>query len=562
MEVNDGEGALNPKEVPPHSNSAGKPLEHMLREMDLGAKDGDIIFPISNVGRPPPYNHEFSVEDREKAEVAMSKICSIHLQAIYNAGGVRQVDRILAELLMAQLTRVNLMMGEDLNTSLQELFSVVEESGKTLLMELKTALGPTVSNLVPYNLQRVIESHNSCLYMSLTKVLVFLDCARQEGRDFLEDRVKSVQSNEEFKKLITSLLEQISAFEDHVWELALSEELAEEEVALCVNLALTATCPMVGNYFSGVLEGLVGRLRIKVHKDENPPHSTQEGLEECLAEELQQSSTSAPSLEGCKSQGLHVEYSLEYADSGKGPHVPALLSTAIPNLLEAIDHLQLGVHPPPKVGDPPKGQQGDPLKGHQDLLESLAVKGVRKPTDPMDIYQKFLNMLGDWPGARNPGPTLEPGNPTPNLTVGDPPIPLGRQIHPSSLVMGTHLLIQESLQVLTGSPGRFPQARRSRRNCSPTEILCTANLPCLHQKSLIPSYPSLVGNKWQVGKGHKEVTLMDQEESLPLGLATLPWITLREICPWKRCQSKRLPPRRQQNPPRMFCIPPGFQGKT
>ena len=74
MEVNDGEEAPNPEEVPPHSNSAGKPLEHMLREMDLGAKDGDLIFPISNIGRPPPHNHELSAEDQEKAEVAMSKI--------------------------------------------------------------------------------------------------------------------------------------------------------------------------------------------------------------------------------------------------------------------------------------------------------------------------------------------------------------------------------------------------------------------------------------------------------------------------------------------------------
>ena len=103
----------------------------------------------------------------------MKKIHSLHLQAIYNAGAVRQVDRILVELLMAQFTRVNQMMGMDLNTSLQELFTVVETSRDTLLEELKTALGPTVSNLVPYNLQRVIESHNSCLYMSLTKVLVF-----------------------------------------------------------------------------------------------------------------------------------------------------------------------------------------------------------------------------------------------------------------------------------------------------------------------------------------------------------------------------------------------------
>ena len=97
------------------------------------------------------------------------------------------------------------MMGTDLNTSLQELFTVMETSRDTLLEELKTALGPTVSNLVPYNLQRVMESHNSCLYMSLTKVLVFLDSVRREGCDFLEDLVKSLQTNEELKKLVTAL---------------------------------------------------------------------------------------------------------------------------------------------------------------------------------------------------------------------------------------------------------------------------------------------------------------------------------------------------------------------
>ena len=132
-----------------------------------------------------------------------------------------------------------------------------------------------------------MESHNSHLYMSLTKVLVFLDSTRQEGHDFLEDLVKSLQTNKELKKLVTALSKQISAFEDHVWELALSKELAKEEVALRVNLALTATRPVIGNYFNGVLEGLAGSLGIKVHEDEDPPRSTQEGLERRLAEELQ-----------------------------------------------------------------------------------------------------------------------------------------------------------------------------------------------------------------------------------------------------------------------------------
>ena len=112
--------------------------------------------------------------------------------------------------------------------------------------------------------------------------------------------------------------------------MALSKELVEEEVALCVNLALTATRSIIGNYFNGVLEGLMGSLGIKVHKHEDPPHSMQEGLERRLAEELQQSSVSAPLLEGCESHGLHAGYSLDYADSEKGP--PCQLSHPWPSL--------------------------------------------------------------------------------------------------------------------------------------------------------------------------------------------------------------------------------------
>ena len=153
MEINkNGEGP-DSGAPPPHSASTQRPLECMMRDITLEAKDGDIIFPIIPVGGPPPYNHELLVENCKKAEEAMKKIRSLHLQVIYNAGMVRQVDRILAELLMAQFTKVNQMMGEDLNTSLQGLFTIMEASGETLLGELKTALGPTVSNLVPYNLQ-------------------------------------------------------------------------------------------------------------------------------------------------------------------------------------------------------------------------------------------------------------------------------------------------------------------------------------------------------------------------------------------------------------------------
>ena len=173
----DGEGPSSGA-PPAHPVPTQRPLECLMRDIGLEAKDGDIIFPITHIGRPPPYDHELSTENHKRVEEAMKKTRSLHLQAIYNAGAVRQVHRILAELLMAQFTRVNQIMGADLNTSLQEFFTVIETSRGILLEKLKTALGPMVSNLVPYNLQRVVEAHNSCLYMSVTKVMVFLDCTR------------------------------------------------------------------------------------------------------------------------------------------------------------------------------------------------------------------------------------------------------------------------------------------------------------------------------------------------------------------------------------------------
>ena len=97
MEINEGGDGPNSGTPPPHSVSTQRLLEHLMRDITLEAKDGDIILPITPVGRPPPYNHKLSAENRKKAEEAMKKIHSLYLQAIYNAGAVRQVDWILAE---------------------------------------------------------------------------------------------------------------------------------------------------------------------------------------------------------------------------------------------------------------------------------------------------------------------------------------------------------------------------------------------------------------------------------------------------------------------------------
>ena len=128
-------------------------------------------------------------------------------------------------------------------------------------------------------------------------------------------------------------------------------------------------------------------------------------------------SVSTPLLKGCESRGLHVGYSLEYADHKKGPSVPALSSTVLPDLLGVIDRLRLGMSTPSD-----EDQSSDK---QQDLLESLVAKSVPRSSKTKDVYQKFVNILDArpciWDPASAPKPKVNP--PVPPRQVDPPQTP-------------------------------------------------------------------------------------------------------------------------------------------
>ena len=58
---------------------------------------------------------------------------------------------------------------------------------------------------------------------------------------------------------------------------------------------------------------------------------------------------------------------------------------ALPDLLDVIDHLWLGMSIP--------SDEDQSSEEQQDLLESLAAKGVPGSSKTKDVYQKFVNIL-------------------------------------------------------------------------------------------------------------------------------------------------------------------------
>ena len=175
------------------------------------------------------------------------------------------------------------------------------------------------------------------------------------------------------------------------------------------------------------------------------------------------------SLKGCESRGLHAGYSLEYADHGKESSVPALSSTALPDLLDVIYHLRIGMATPLDENKSSEEQQ--------DLLESLAVKGVLKSSKTKDVYQKFGSILDARPCIWDLAPDPKPR--------GDPPVPPGQVDPPATLVPGIPTPNSGASSGSNWEPGKIPMDEED-----PTKLFSYRNP--LYKKPSVP--PPRVSN--------------------------------------------------------------------
>ena len=98
--------------------------------------------------------------------------------------------------------------------------------------------------------------------------------------------------------------------------------------------------------------------------------------------------------------------------------MPALSFTALPDLLDVIDCLQLGMSSP--------SDKDQSSEEQQDLLESLVAKGVPRSSKTKDVYQKFVNILDARPCIQDsvPAPKPKVNQPMPPRQVGPPRVPV------------------------------------------------------------------------------------------------------------------------------------------
>ena len=234
--------------------------------------------PSVTSSKPPPTPALGDHEVMELVRDTLDQVYALHLETLQEMGFIREVDRALAKLIMSEFIRLQLIVGDDLNTSLRAMYVDLEATTDELIRDLDIA-AQNSTDLPSENLAVRVALHRfkELIKLKLALPLAQVDAAHEDMDRFLQHRLEELCSQADMRNLIQSLSQSVAAHQSRVHQIVYSEPLKHVEVTLWVLMGMAVDQPVESNFFSGILEGLLGRLGIAAPGEENPPTSSKEG---------------------------------------------------------------------------------------------------------------------------------------------------------------------------------------------------------------------------------------------------------------------------------------------
>ena len=250
-----------------------------------GGSPTHAMTPPSATSSKPPLTPVLG--DHEVTELVhdtLDQVYALCLKTLQEMGFIWEVDRALAKSIMSEFIRLQLIVGEDLNTSLQAMHADLEVTTDELIWDLDIAVQnstdlPSENPSVRVALHRFQE----LVKLKLTLPLAQVDAAREDMDRFLHHHIEELHSQADMRNLIESLCQRVAAHQSRIRQIVYSEPLKHVEVMLRVFIGMAADQPVESNFFSGILEGLLGRLSIAVPGEMNPPTLSREGAAQLWA---------------------------------------------------------------------------------------------------------------------------------------------------------------------------------------------------------------------------------------------------------------------------------------
>ena len=234
--------------------------------------------PSATSSKPPPPPALGDCEVMELVRDTLDQVYALCLKTLQEMGFIWEVDRALAKSIMSEFVRLQLIVGDDLNTSLWTMHADLEVTTDELIRDLDIAVQnstdlPSENPSVRVTLHRFKE----LVRLKLTLPLAQVDAACEDMDRFLHHHLEELSPQADMRNLIESLSQRVAAHQSRVHQIVHSEPLKHVEVTLWVFMGMAADQPVESNFFPGILQGLLGRLSIAVPGEKNPPTSSKEG---------------------------------------------------------------------------------------------------------------------------------------------------------------------------------------------------------------------------------------------------------------------------------------------
>ena len=139
---------------------------------------------------------EIARQEEQDLEVALSAVRCIHairLQTIHDMGCVREVEQAAVSTLMAEFTRLQAILGEDLTQSLSALRSELEASSEALLADILNILSLRPGDPGFSQVRELLQKHQS-VSMKVILPLIELEAAKEDLDRFLQERLRELGS--------------------------------------------------------------------------------------------------------------------------------------------------------------------------------------------------------------------------------------------------------------------------------------------------------------------------------------------------------------------------------
>ena len=283
---------------------------------------------------------------------------ALQLQSMGDLGHIRDLDRTLAGTLMAEFSRVQLIVQEDVGKSLVALRSDLLASCSAYIADVARVMDVPPADPRSALLEASLERFRRQASLKFDLPLAEMDAAAVDITAFMNARLQELSSQTELPDLIEQAARLMGRHNNRVWELVQNPDLGLSNVYSRVLVGLLARQPIEADLFPGILEGLAGNLGLSSAGMVNPPRSRQEDMMRRWATALRQaaydpSDTGQGSTSSTTPLGLHLNYSMEFRSRRVGDIPPALTSSLLPSF-PFLEKPRPGEPPPPPAAQQPE----------------------------------------------------------------------------------------------------------------------------------------------------------------------------------------------------------------